>query len=342
MLDVKHIVHVGRSGLVRRRMAAISGGTVALVATGLAVGVLVPAGSAGRGGSAVGAGVPAATPSTTPAGAASPSGDAPLPAQVDPHDPAVTQWQFGYLPDGMGATGGGGGTAGGGTVGAYADSGFRLQLGQLNGEPELHQTTDGSAPTTKIPARVTGAVKALWLGYADDRVLQHTGIVGDFATLAWERPDGQWLRIDVAHAEKRADWQEQTLKAAAKVVRQDRSVPMPIKLSSVPKGFESMGASTTRDSGNATAELNFWTAPDHSSAPIVMIVAFKTGSWKIGDWVPPQNKNTCEDSNGLTVCVSSPVPEPGPLTDAGGAKGLLGRVTSLGNDPSHWTTAVLP
>jgi hypothetical protein len=323
-------------------MAALGGGTAVLAATGLAVGVLVPAGSAGHAGPGQGGGTAA-----TEAGAQS--------AVLDPHDPVTTHWQFGYLPPDMKALGGGGGEmVAGSAVTAYESSGFRLQVSPQNAEPdhELKDSSgrqvksmpsqDASVPRVKVPAKVPGAVKAFWFGYPDGRITQHTDTAGDIALLAWERPGGQWLEITVAHAEKRADWQEQALKAAGHVVQQDRSVPMPIRLTTVPEGFDLMGGGVDYDGQSTFGDLTYWAGSNHSSAPVVMIVAFKTGSpYADGDGAPPQNKNTCKDSNGLTICVSSPVPEPAPLTAIGGAKALLDRITSLGNDPANWTTDVV-
>ncbi|NUR58106.1 MAG: hypothetical protein HOV87_05330 [Catenulispora sp.] len=331
-LDVERIVHEGRSGLLRRRMAAFGGGTAVLAATGLAVGVLVPAGSAGHAGTA------------TITEAAAQSG------ALDPHDPVMAHWQFGYLPDGMAVEGGGGRAddPSSGTVFAYGADDFRMTVQPLPKEPDLLQSTDKSIPTTKIPAQVPGAVKALWMGYADGRLLQHTAAVGDVGLLAWQRPDGQWLEIAVFHAEKRADWKEQALKAAAGVVKQNRSVPMPLQLAEAPRGFTFQGGSVVGAGDHTFASLTYAKvdkkaadAKDVVTAQTVMIVAFKPGAVKIEDGVPPQNQNTCKDADQLRVCVSASDLASPALTAAGGAEKLLDAVTSLGPDPANWTTDVV-
>lgn len=330
-LDVERIVQEGRSGMLRRRMAAVGGGAAVLAATGLAVGVLVPAGSAGHEG-----------PATVTEAAAQPG-------VLDPHDPVTAHWQFGYLPDGMTIQGGEGRTddPSSGMVYAYGTDGFRMTVGPVPKEPDLLKSTDKSVPTDKIPARIPGAAKALWLGYADGRILEHTDLVGDFGILAWERPDGQWLEVTVSHAEKRADWKEQALKAAADVVKQDRSVPMPIRLAEAPRGFTFQGGYVTGAGDHTFAGLTYAKVENKAAgakglatAETVMIVAFKPGTTKIEDGVPPQNKNTCKDADGLRVCVSAPVTSPA-LTAAGGAEKLLDAVTSLGPDPANWTTDVV-
>ena len=331
VLDVERIVHEGRSGMLRRRMAALGGGTAVLAATGLAVGVLVPAGSAGHGGTA---------PVTE---AAAQSG------ALDPHDPVVSHWQFGYLPDGMTVQGGEGRTndPSSGTVYAYSAEGFRLSVGPIPKEPDLPQSTDRSVPTDKLPARVPDAAKAMWLGHADGRILEHTDLVGDVGLLAWERSDGQWLEITVSHAEKRPDWKEQALKAAAGVVKEDRAVPMPLRLAEAPRGFTFQGGYVTGAGDHTFAGLTYAKVENKPAADkgvvtaeTIMIVAFKPGATKVEDGVPPQNKNTCKDADGLRVCVSAPATSPA-LNAAGGAKKLLDAVTSLGPDPANWTTDIV-
>lgn len=340
-MDVERVLHEGRHSLMRRRMAALGGGTAVVAATALAVGVLAPAGSAGHAG---GQAAPAGSSKATPTAALTT-----LPASVNPHDPIQTHWGFGYLPADMVATGGAGtATSTDSTVWAYAPSGFRLQVEPLTKPPVIDPNgkQGKGTPTEKVPADVPGAVQAYWLGYGHGQiVLQGAGIKADgLATLVWQLRDGQILSITALHTDHRADWKQQTLKAAAHVVRQDRSVPMPIKLAGVPQGFSQMGAMVTRDDDDTFLEYNLAAGKDkdHNNA-VVAILAFKTGGqWKPGDGAPPQDKSTCEDSHGLTLCISAPIPEPAPLTAMGGAKALLQRITSLGNDPANWTTDVLP
>jgi len=336
-MDLEHVLHQGRHSLIRRRMAAISGGTAAVAATALAVGVLAPAGSAGHRSST--AAEPASSSTTTPAAAVTS-----LPPDVNPHDPVTIGWKFGYLPSGMGAFGGGAGGLGknqGGVV-AYDSAGFALSLDsarQLTVDP--HDKNGG--PTEKIPATVPGARQAYWAGYGNGQIVNNVGSYGGFAGLTWQLPSGEWLTLTAMGVDHRADWKDQTLKAAAHMIRQDHSQPLPFRLTSaLSKGLTVEGGSTSYLHGNELSEFLIQAGPDPSNAPIVMIVTFKTGSSKIEDAVPPQSKNTCADSNGLTVCVSSPDPEPAPLKAAGGAQALLNQVVSLGNDPANWTTDVLP
>ena len=340
-MDVDRILRKGRHSRARRRMAALGGGTAAVAATALAVGVLAPLGSAGHGGKQAG---PAAPTTTKPAPAAAvPT----LPADVNPHDPIQTHWGFGYLPEGMVAIGGAGSaTSTYSTVWAYDRSGLRMQIDALDMPPMIDPGNKNGVATEKVPASVPGAVQAYWLGYGHGQIVSRGPdfYADGVATLVWQLPGGQWLSIAAVHIDDRADWKQQTLKAAAHVVRQNRSVPMPVKLAGIPQGFSHYGATVTRDNADTFLEFNLLAGYDKAHNPeIVAILAFKTGGhWKPSDGAPPQNKSTCKDSNGLTVCISTPVPEPAALTAIGGPNALLQRITSLGNDPANWTTDALP
>lgn len=335
VMDVERVLGEGKSSLLRRRAAALGGGTAVLAATGLAVGVLVPAGSAGhRNTSRV---VSAATSPTRPAAVPT------LPADLNPRDPATTHYGFGYLPEGMVAYGGAGTpTSTYSTVWAYDPAGFRLQVSPANAAPEIHPGAKGG-PTEKVPAKVAGAVQAFWMGYGNGQIVTGGSDLPEFAVLAWQMPGGQWFTVTADNVHARADWEDQTLKAAAHVVRQDRSVPLPIKIAGIPQGFDTMGATVTRDHGQTFLEFNLFAGKDHDNAPVVAILAGSSDDMLApGYGAPPQDKSTCAKSNGLNICVLSPDPEPAALTAIGGAKALLKRVTSLGNDPANWTTDVLP
>lgn len=334
VMDVEHVLHRGRHSLVRRRMAAISGGTAAVAATALAVGVLAPAGSAGhRGGASA---EPGSSTTTTPAATVTS-----LPPDVNPHDPVVAHYQFGYLPAGMAAYGGGGGQpagflgSGSGTTEAYDPSGFWLSLSD-----QAPVADAPGHPTQHVPARVPGAVTAFWIGDGSGHVVSKD----HRAVLYWQLPGGQWLTLQAAKVEARADWQEQTLKAAAKVIKQDRSVPLPIRIAPAPAGFQLMDGNASRLDGNTIGELDYVAGPDVHSSPSVRIVAFRTGKVQLSFVSMPQEVSTCGDANGLTVCVlgDNRAMKAAPLTAIGGATALLHRVTSLGNDPANWTTDVLP
>ena len=358
VMDVERVLHRGRHSLMRRRMAALGGGTAVLAATGLAVGVLAPAGGLGHRGRAVSAApattttVRATTPTTSsaagPTTPASSTASGPT-AQPGPSDLAVTHWQFGYLPQGMAAYGADNGDSGGGkgvnagTVTAYDSSGFQLTVLGMSAPGGPGQYT--GAPTTKVPATVAGASQAFWWGFADGRITIADGIQGSdahYALLDWQLPGGQWLEMIAKNVDSRADWEGQTLTAAEHVIRQDRPIALPIRLTGVPQGYTFTGGWVTRDDGNTFSQLNFSVNPARLGDNSLQIVAFKrTGFMTAETAVPPQNDNSCADSNGLTVCVSAYKTESAGLAAVGGVQGVLRRVTSFGNDPANWTTDIL-
>ncbi|NUR58575.1 MAG: hypothetical protein HOV87_07780 [Catenulispora sp.] len=351
VMDVEGVLQQGRRSLRRQQAAALGGGTAVLAATGLALSVLAHTGSAASG-TPVAGGTPA-----TSAAATKPS--APAPA-LDPHDPIVTHWQFGYLPEGMTVDGDAGSlNATASMVWAYADSGFGLRLQTLDREPPGQP--DGKGSLHKISTQVQGAAVAYW--YGDDG---RGGLVQDvndslpilnMARLVWQLPSGQWFMITAVNVDTRTDWKEQTLKAAAQVIRQDRSAPAPIRLTRVPEGFSllggvvtrdilstfiAFGGITTREIGGSYGELDLTMTPSDPAAARTKIVAFPLG--KKTDDLPPMQKDdtdTCADANGLTVCVIVPRDHQAALKAIGGAEGLLQRVTALGDDPAKWTTDVV-
>jgi hypothetical protein len=223
------------------------------------------------------------------------------------------------------------------TVLESENSRFQVQLIPLDA-PILIGVAKGG-PTDEVPVKVPGASKAYWGGWGNGRITDTNGEGGQMATLDLQLKGGQWQQIVANNIEARPDWKEQTLKAAANVVRQDRSAPMPFRVAgALPKSFTFRGGSVMRKSGVTTADLMYRLGPDRLNAPIVSIEAFTTGSENSAG---SDEKSACKDSGGLTVCVLSPKTEPAELKAIGGPKALLKLVTSLGNDPADWTTDVI-
>jgi len=314
VMDVERVLHEGRHSLVRRRVATLGGGAAVRAVTALAVGMLAPAGSAGRDGT-----------DSSAAGAA---------FSVNPNDPVTTHWQFGYVPDGMAAYGGIDTTEEQvSTVLQSENSRFQVELIPVAAPVRLGVPEDG--PTEKVSVAVPGTTKAYWYGFGNGRIARGNGDEGQMATLEIQLKSGQWINLIANNVEARADWQDQILRAAAHVVRQDRSVPMPFRLAGAPEGFTFRGGRTMRNNGTTHADLMYRLGPEQDFDTMVGIVAFTTGS------EGADKRATCKDSKGLTLCVIPPVPEPAQLTAIGGAQGLLDRVTSLGDDPANWTTDVI-
>lgn len=323
VMDVEHVLHEGRRSLFRRRMATLGGGTAVLAASALAVGTLTGMGS----------GV-----STSTVSAASSTSYV-----VDPHDPVVTHFQFGYIPSGMVAYGGVDPTDVQLSTMLESESGrFQLDLVPMEAPILIDGDPRGGGPIEKVSVKVPGATTAYWLGYGKGRITTGNGEGGEMASLALRLKSGQWLQVDANDIEERADWKEQTLKAAASLVHKDRSVAMPIQLAGpVPQGFVFRGGSVMHKGGVTTADLMYRLGPDKVNEDIVAINVFTTGSGKNSTMPGANSKATCKDSKGLTICVFSPTKDPAELKAIGGPQALLDRVTSLGTDPANWTTDVI-
>ena len=319
VMDVERVLHEGRHTLVRRRVATLGGGTAVLAVTALAVGALAGMGSGVQGGTE------AASATFT----------------VNPHDPVVTHWQFTYIPPGMVAYGAfSPADEQESTVLQSVDSRFQLELIPMEAPILIDGNPRGAGPTDKVPVKVPGTTKAYWEGYGNGRITASNGEGGEMAELQIQLKSGQWHEINANNIEARPDWKAQILKAAASLVHQDRSVPMPLQVAgALPQSFTFIGGEAMRKNGTTSAELMYRLGPDQPHEDIVGISASMTGGQK--DSVQPGDTATCKDSKGLSICVIAPSPEPAELKAVGGAQGLLDRVTSLGDDPANWTTDVI-
>src|SRR5512139_1874216 len=179
-LDVDKARRDGRRQAHTARLTAAGGSAAAVVAIAVAVSAL-PGGGAARAG-ADGGGTP------TPAYSAPP---------LDPHDPIVTHWQFGYLPEGMTSLGGAGSkTSISSTTWAFTrpGDGFRMQIDAGGDQEPVLRPESVDGPTGWVPAQVAGARRAFWAGYGKDRHIVTSGdTVKNVATLHWLRADGHWL-----------------------------------------------------------------------------------------------------------------------------------------------------
>lgn len=332
-MDVERVKQAGRRGLIRRRKAAFGGGTAVLAVAGLAVAALAPAGSVGH---------RSATPTATTPAPATPTAMRTLAPAVDPHDPIITRYQFGYLPEGMHADGGMDAPIHRNqyswSVTADSASGFQLSVVQATAEAAtMAVTTVAGGASTRLPAVVPGATEAFWLGFGGTPV--DTSQDGDIARLFWHLPSGEWLAMTASNLQADPDWKAQTLRAAATVIRQDRTVPLPIKISGGPLGkFDLSIVSVERPRGETVSHFML-VVP---SEPPVDILAYDPRASELAKRTAPFGSNkTCKDSNGLTVCVNTTHIPPDGLTAIGGPQALLDRITSLGNDPANWTQDVL-
>lgn len=323
VMDVERVLHDGRRSLVRRRMAALGGGTAVLAVSALLVGTLAGAGSGVQGGADSAA---AAT------------------FTVDPHDPVVTHWQFAYVPPGMVAYGSVDTTDEQVSTTLVSESDrFALELIPMQAPILVGEAKGESAPTQKVPVKVPGTTTAYWLGYGHDRITLSNGEGGEMATLSFQLKGGQWAEVIANNIQERKDWKEQILKAATSLVHKDRSVPMPFQLAgALPQSFVFRGGGVVLGSGHTAAELMYRLGSENQVIEdIVSIGASTTSGSTNSAGSDPNFSSLCKDSKGLTLCVTYPKKVPAALTAIGGPQALLDRVTSLGADPANWTTDVI-
>jgi hypothetical protein len=323
VMDVERVLHEGRRSLVRRRMAALGGGTAVLAVSALLVGSLTGMGSGVQSG-------------TDSAAAAT--------FTVDPHDPVVTHWQFAYIPSGMVAYGGVDTTDEQvSTVLESESDRFALELIPMQAPIVVGRAKGESAPTQKVPVEVPGTTTAYWLGYGNDRITLSNGEGGEMAELTLQLKSGQWLEILVNNLDERNDWKAQTLKAATSLVHKDRSVPMPFQLAeALPQSFVFRGGTVMRNGGATTSDIMYRLGPENKPIEDIVSIGASTTRWATGSSDSnPNDASVCKDSKGLTLCVTYPKAEPAELKAIGGPQALLDRVTSLGTDPADWTTDVI-
>ena len=323
VMDVERVLHEGRTSLMRRRMAALGGGTAVLAASALAVGALTGMGSGVDGGTD--------------------SAASHIAYVVDPHDPVTTHWQFAYVPPGMAVYGGEDPTDQQvSTMLESQNSLFQLELIPMEAPILIDGNPRGAGATEKVSVKVPGTIKAYWQGYGKGRITTSNGEGGQMATLDLQLKGGQWQEIGANNIEARADWKEQTLKAAASLVHEDRSVPMPFQVAgALPQSFTFRGGEARLKNGVADGDIMYRLGSENQNIEdIVSIGASTVSGAGNSSNQNPYLDSVCKDSKGLTLCVSYPKKVPAELTALGGPQALLDRVTSLGTDPANWTTDV--
>lgn len=312
----------------KRRRAALGGGAAAAVAAIVAGGVVANIVVAGPGRAGPdGSAPPTVSPSVTATPSPRLSPGTVLPA--DPADPLTTSWQFGYLPPDMVQSGGtweGTDPDSGMSRASTRDGTFGYVLTDSLARPDLDLSKD--EPTT-----VDGAVQAYIVKSYDAPVVMDRPIMTD---LVWERPDGYWMTLTSMMADRRPGWADEARRIAAHVVHQDRGVPFPFRIAATSVQVPVTAANLYGDGPDFSAELSYNENPGW-----VHLYAIRAGNKETAEGVKSDGTvNRCQDSNGLTLCVTMSGPPPAWLTALGGMEGLLHRITALGTDPAGWTRQV--
>ena len=319
LIDIGGAVKVGRRRLLRRRLARTAGVGVLACAVGLGVLVLPGGGtevSAAKGGAGSG----------TLQGA----------------DPLVAPYGFGWLPPSFNSIGAGWSTSGQkGTEtqpeaiallrgnDAVSISYYRLDKGE---QPALDGFAKGKmVQGTEVAATPVNGMPAFWVELPG--APQHQ-------QLFWKLPDGQLAGLDGENLAGRVADPAGTMHRIAADMREgDHLVPLPLRISGLPKEFQLRNVTLTTNLNNDLS----WTEMVQYATPsgVVFSIWATAGS----GWSNTAGTDTVSvTTKGVLVSVFKENEADTASLDAiGGLKGVLDHVVVLGNDSANWTTeAFLP
>ena len=317
-VDIAGAIRVGRRRLVRRRLARTAGVGVLACAVGLGVFALPGGGtevSAAKGGTGRG----------TLQGA----------------DPLVAPYRFGWLPPSFNSIGAG-----------SIDSG---QQG-VESQPEAFALLRGDDAVNIGYYRLDKGEQPDLTGFAHGKVVNGTEVatapidgrpafwvvlpgLPQRQQLFWKLPDGQLAGLVGENLPGRVADPTGTLRRIAADIREgDRPVPLPLRISGLPKEFSLRNVTLTTDLNNDRS----WTETVQYATPsgvIFNIWATAGTGWEGG--TPGAATAT---TKGVLVSVFKQNQADAASLDAvGGLKGVLNHVVVLGDDSANWTTeAFLP
>ncbi len=318
LVDIAGAIRVGRRRLVRRRLARTAGVGVLACAVGLGVFVLPGGGtevSAAKGGTSSGT--------------------------LSGPDPLVAPYGFGWLPAEFNSIGVGMvDSAQKGTESqpeaiallrgndAVNISYYRLDKGE---QPDLTGFANGKIVNgTEVATTPINGMPAFWVELPGMPQRQQ---------LYWKLPDGQLAGLDGENLPGQVADPAVTLRRIAADMREgDHLVPLPLRISGLPKEFSLRNVTlTTNLNGNRSwTEMAQYATP---SGVVFNIWATAGTGWEGG--TPGAATVT---TKGVLVSVFKQNQADAASLDAiGGLKGVLNHVVVLGNDSANWTTeAFLP
>lgn len=313
--DLSRAREDGRRHVLASRLAPIGGGVAVVAACALVVNGLGGTSSAGAG-----------TQATSAAAGHGFTGTDPLAAGA----------RFGWLPAGFKATAHYSGDSGNGVT-AETDQTYS---GTAATAPALVLTSSATEPsepagTTRKPVTVAGSRRAY--------LVTNPYVGANGLSVDWQTASGSWLRLSGILA---GDQEATLLKVADSAAADGAAVPLPVHIEGLPKGFTLETAELDDPAAIGVDGFNVVLAyhKPGDSSPSFSITA--SGGKSVAATNPhigsaEPKGGTCEDSDGLHICVQDDQHGPDPLASIGGAKGLLDRITSLGTDPANWTTNVV-
>ncbi|MBS2531383.1 hypothetical protein KGQ20_01230 [Catenulispora sp. NF23] len=305
----------GRRRVLASRLAPIGGGVAVVAACALVVNGLGGTSQAGAG-----------TAATSAAAGHGFTGT----------DPLTKGARFGWLPAGFQATAHSSGDYGNGVTAQTSQS----YSNTSTTAPALVLTSSATEPyepagTTRKPVTVAGSQRAY--------LVTNPYVVPAALSVDWQTASGSWLRLSGTIA---GDQEATLLKVADSAAADGTAVPLPIHIEGLPKGFTLETAELDDPAAIGVDGFNVVLAYHKPGDPSPSFSITASGGKSVTATNPhivsaEPKGGTCEDSDGLHICVQDDQHGSDPLASIGGAKGLLDRITSLGTDPANWTTNVV-
>ncbi|MGK4582509.1 hypothetical protein [Kitasatospora sp. HPMI-4] len=356
-VDVHEALRHGRGRLLRRRVVLLTAATV-VVASSVALAAALPGSGKAEGPAAR----PTVTVSPSPSGvstwnpippptgpAAAPSGSR-TPAPLTGMDPLISDGRFGWLPDSIktisySLESNGGWANAQGDPEKLGSPSFHLKVYPAGVTPELPNFPDGKPNlpgftpgnhAIRVDAPPVNGREAYWITASDPNFAK------DLNLLRWKTAEGRWAELDSGHLPDE-DGQRLPLRVAAGVTTGHWQVPLPLRISDMPKGYtvNSVTLDQSRDGNDFRLDMSVGAAANEVIAVTVKPDVPEPEQTGPSGMPIKQQPMTCKSEHGVKVCIKA-LENPEHVFDpASGAQGLLNRITPFGTDQTKWSTAML-
>ncbi|MCU7820324.1 hypothetical protein [Kitasatospora sp. DSM 101779] len=355
-VDVHGAVRRGRGRLLRRRVAVLTAATT-VVACSVALAAVLP-GNGEAAGPAVQpttsvspspSGVHTWNPIPPPSGSAATPSETRTPAPVTGTDPLISDGRFGWLPDSI-KTISYTREANGEWANALGDPGkfptpsFSLKVFPAGVTPALPTLSDGKPNlpgykpgnhAIRVDAPPVNGREAYWITASDPNFAEGMNI------LRWKTAEGRWAELGSGSLSG-ADRQRIPLKVAAGVSTGHWQVPLPLRIGDMPKGYTvtSVTLRQSRDGRDFTLDMSLGASDDGFIG--VTVKPDVPDPVQTGPDGTPRTPHamTCRSEHGVKACLDELGHSQHVFDAAGGAQGLLDRITLFGTDPATWSTAM--
>ncbi len=357
-VDVHEALRRGRGRLRRRRVGLVTAATAA-VAVSVVLAAVLPGSGRAAGPAAA---LPTATASQSPSGVSTwnpippPTGPAATPAETRSPapltgiDPLLSDGRFGWLPDSVrtisySLQSNGGYANAAGVPGKVESPSFHLKVYPVGVTPELPNLPDGKPNlpgftpgnhAIRVDAPPVNGREAYWITASDPNMAK------DMNLLRWKTAEGRWAELDSGYLSGE-DSQRLPLQVAAGVTTGHWQVPLPLRISDLPKSLtvNSVSLEQARDGNDFRLDLSIGTAANEFIA--VTVEPDVPAAEQSGPSGGPirQQPTACKSEYGVKVCIRAGRNQENALDPVGGAQGLLNRITLFGTDQTKWSTDTL-